>query len=689
LGIARRLGALLYSARVEKLSDRAHAAHRIEALRREIDHHNYRYYVLDEPEISDLEYDRLFRELKDLEERFPECQDPNSPTQRVGAEPVEGFGKVRHLAPMLSLGNAFDAEELRSFHRRISSLIGDAAVEYVTEFKIDGLAVALTYDQGRLTRGATRGNGQVGEDVTSNLRTIRAIPLRMQTDDPPRLIEVRGEAFLPISAFERLNEERTAGGENPFANPRNAAAGTVRQLDPRITASRAMSFFAYAIGYLESGPTISSQYEALNQLQKWGFPATRNFELHEDIESVVSFCRRWQDGRASLDYEIDGIVVKVNRFDQQQELGAVSREPRWAIAHKFPSQTATTRLLQIGINIGRTGTLNPYAILEPVDVGGVTIRNATLHNEDDIRRKDIREGDIVIVKRAGEVIPQVVGPVVERRTGREFPFSYPGHCPECGAPVVREEGGAMAYCSNRQCPAQRLESLKHFVSRGAMDIRGLGPQTLEKLVEMGLVGNAADLFALSRDQILSLPGFKDTSADNLLRSLEESRGRPFDRVLFALGIRHVGESVAKLLSGHFQSLDRLRAASEDEIAEVPGIGPEIAGSVVGFFKVEENRVLVERLREAGLRFEMEQPAERGPMSLKGLSFVVTGTLPTLSRQAAKQFIEDHGGIVRSGVSANTDYVVAGENPGSKLDRARELGVAILTENELRRLSGED
>jgi DNA ligase (NAD+) len=689
LGIARRLGALLYSARVEKLSDRAHAAHRIEALRREIDHHNYRYYVLDDPEISDLEYDRLFRELKDLEERFPECQDPNSPTQRVGAEPVEGFGKVRHLAPMLSLGNAFDAEELRSFHRRISSLIGDAAVEYVTEFKIDGLAVALTYEQGRLTRGATRGNGQVGEDVTSNLRTIRAIPLRMQTDDPPRLIEVRGEAFLPISAFERLNEERTAGGENPFANPRNAAAGTVRQLDPRITASRAMSFFAYAIGYLESGPAISSQYEALNQLQKWGFPATRNFELHEDIESVVSFCRRWQDGRASLDYEIDGIVVKVNRFDQQQELGAVSREPRWAIAYKFPSQTATTRLLQIGINIGRTGTLNPYAILEPVDVGGVTIRNATLHNEDDIRRKDIREGDIVIVKRAGEVIPQVVGPVVERRTGRELPFSYPGHCPECGAPVVREEGGAMAYCSNRQCPAQRLESLKHFVSRGAMDIRGLGPQTLEKLVEMGLIGNAADLFALSRDQILSLPGFKDTSADNLLRSLEESRGRPFDRVLFALGIRHVGESVAKLLSGHFQSLDRLRAASEDEVAEVPGIGPEIAGSVVGFFKVKENRVLVERLREAGLRFEMEQPAERGPMPLKGLSFVVTGTLPTLSRQAAKQFIEDHGGIVRSGVSTNTDYVVAGENPGSKLDRARELGVAILTENELRRLSGED
>ncbi len=680
--------AVLYSAGVKDLSDRETVARRIQALRTEIDHHNYRYYVLDDPEISDTDYDRLFRELKDLEERFPEFRDPDSPTQRVGVEPVEGFGKVEHRAPMLSLGNAFDDEELRAFHKRVGALLKTEAVEYVTEFKIDGLAVALTYEQGRLVRGATRGNGRIGEDVTSNLRTIRAIPLRMQSDDSPRLIEVRGEVYFPISAFERLNEERIATGENPFANPRNAAAGTVRQLDPRVTASRSLSFFAYAIGHIENGPAISSQLEALQQLQHWGFPATRHFELHESIDSVLAYCRSWQEQRGSLDYEIDGIVVKVNRFDQQLELGTVSREPRWAIAYKFPSQTATTRLVQIGINIGRTGTLNPYAILEPVEVGGVTIRNATLHNEDDIRRKDIREGDTVIVKRAGEVIPQVVGPIVERRTGDERPFSYPTHCPECGAPVVREEGGAMAYCSNRQCPAQRLESLKHFVSRGAMDIRGLGPQTLEKLVEMNLISSAADLYDLTREQILELPGFKDTSADNLLRSLEESKHQPFDRVLVALGVRHVGESVARLVAGHFINVDRLREASEEEIAEVPGVGPEIAGSLSGFFRVEENLALVERLRRAGLCFELQEPAEQGPRPFAGRSFVITGTLPTLSRDEARKFIEDRGGTVRSSVSSNTDYVVAGESPGSKLDRAKGLGVAVLTEDELQKLAGE-
>ncbi|MFZ0428589.1 MAG: NAD-dependent DNA ligase LigA, partial [Acidobacteriota bacterium] len=603
------------------------------------------------------------------------------------AEPVEGFGKVEHLAPMLSLGNAFDEEELRAFHKRVTSLLDTAAVEYVTEFKIDGLAVALTYETGRLTRGATRGNGRVGEDVTSNLRTIRAIPLRMQTEDPPRLIEVRGEAYLPISAFERLNEERLAAEEHTFANPRNAAAGAVRQLDPRITASRAMSFFAYAIGYVEGGPAIASQHEALQQLQKWGFPATRHFQLHDHIDSVLEYCRKWQEKRPSLDYEIDGIVIKVNRFDQQETLGAVSREPRWAIAYKFPSQTATTRLTRIGINIGRTGTLNPYAVLEPVEVGGVTIRNATLHNEDDIRRKDIREGDIVVVKRAGEVIPQVIGPVLEKRTGQEVPFSYPDRCPECGAPVVREGDGAMAYCSNRQCPAQRLESLKHFVSRGAMDIRGLGPQTLEKLLQAGLIADAADLYALTQEQIAQLEGFQETSTNNLLQSLEQSKDQPFERVLFALGIRHVGESVARLLAKHFRSLDRLLAAPGEEVTDVSGIGPEIAASVVGFFKADENRALVERLRAAGLHFETETPVQQVSRTLDGKSFVVTGTLPNMSRQAVKQFIEDHGGTVRSSVSSNTDYVVAGEEPGSKLERARQLEIRILTEDELRELAG--
>ena len=679
---------MLYSAGVEGRSDREAAVGRIETLRREIDRHKYQYYVRNDPRITDAEYDRLFRELKDLEEAFPDLRDPNSPTQRVGAEPVEGFPKVEHPVPMLSLGNAFDSEELRAFDKRVRSLLDDRPVEYVTEFKIDGLAVALTYEQGRLIRGATRGNGRVGEEVTSNLRTIRAIPLRMRADHPPRLIEVRGEVYFPISSFTRLNEERVAEGEAPYANPRNSAAGTVRQLDPRVTAKRALSFFAYSIGHFEGTLPVSSQLEALRQLQDWGFPATRHFELHRDLDSVVSYCQTWQDRRFSLDYEIDGIEVKVNQFEQQRLLGNVSREPRWAIAYKFPSPTATTRLLRIGINIGRTGTLNPYAILEPVDVGGVTIRSATLHNEDDVRRKDIREGDIVVVKRAGEVIPQVVGPVAERRTGQERPFSYPERCPECQSPVIREKDGAMAYCSNRQCPAQRLESLNHFVSRGALDIRGLGLKRLEQLVKSKLISNAADLYDLTREQVLELDGFLEKSADNLLNSLEESKRQPFDRVLFALGIRHVGESVARLVTGHFHTLDRLMAASEEEIAEVQGIGPEIAGSIVGFFRVDENRTLVERLRGAGLRFETEAPIDHGPQPFASRSFVVTGTLPGLSRQEAKRYIEERGGAVRSSVSSNTDFVVAGENAGSKLEKAKELGVTVLTEAELRKLAGE-
>ncbi len=659
----------------------------IRRLREELEYHNYRYYVLDQPVISDEEYDRLLRRLQELEARHPHLITPDSPTQRVGAEPAEGFAKVEHATPMLSLANAFNEGELRAFHRRVTSLLGVFELEYVTELKIDGLAVALTYQDGLLLRGATRGNGLVGEDVTSNLKTIRAIPLRLRTTSPPPRLEVRGEAYLPLPAFERLNEERLAAGETPFANPRNAAAGAVRQLDPRVCASRPLSFFAYSVGYAE-GWQAATQWETLQMLQKWGFPITPHHRLHSTIDSVIEFCLEWQSRRHSLNFQIDGIVVKVNRRDYQERLGAVSREPRWAIAFKFPGEVATTRLLEIGINVGRTGTLNPYAVLEPVEVGGVTIRNATLHNEDDIRRKDIRIGDVVIVKRAGDVIPQVVGPVVERRTGGERPFVMPDRCPVCQAPVERESG-AMAYCTNRQCPAQRLESLIHFVSRGALDIRGLGPQTLEKMVELGLVRTPADLCDLTRDQLLRLPGFKDKSADNLLRSLEQSRSQPFDRVLFALGIRHVGEAIARLLTDHFGDVDALIAAGEEDIAAIQGIGPEIARSVRRYFDTAENLELVRRLRAAGLQFRAAGPSRPAAGPLAGRSFVITGTLPGLSRQEAKALIERHGGIVRSSVSSQTHFVLAGADAGSKLDKARELGIRVIDEAELRRMTGEE
>lgn len=654
-------------------------------LRQEIELHNYRYHVLDAPVVPDQEYDRLFRELQELEVRFPELATPDSPTRRVGAEPAEGFAKVEHPVPMLSLANAFSESELRAFHRRVTTLLEVSEVEYVTELKIDGLAVALTYRDGRLVRGATRGNGQVGEDVTGNLRTIRAIPLRLRTDAPPPLVEVRGEAYLPLPAFERLNEERVAAGETQFANPRNAAAGAVRQLDPRICASRPLSFFAYSVGYAE-GWSVETQAETLDALREWGFPVSPHRRLHPGIDSVIEYCEGWQSRRHTLNFEIDGIVVKVNRKDYQVRLGTVGRDPRWAVAFKFPGEVATSRLLEIGINVGRTGTLNPYAVLEPVEVGGVTIRNATLHNEDDIRRKDIRVGDTVIVKRAGDVIPQVVGPVLENRTGSEVPFVMPDRCPVCATPVERESG-ALSYCTNRQCPAQRLESLIHFVSRGALDIRGLGPQTLEKLVEVGLVRDAADLYALSREQVLELPGFQEKSADNLLASLRQSCTQPFHRVLFALGIRHVGETVARLIADHFGSMEALVAADEASIASISGIGPEIARSVRIYCEAEANRELIRRLQEAGLQFHQAEPVRKTAGPLAGLSFVITGTLPTMSRAEAKAFIEQRGGSVKGSVSSATHYLLAGEEAGSKLDKARTLGVPVIDEAELRRMGG--
>ena len=677
---------MVYSRTVDRNGDRAAA--RIAELRKEIENHNYRYYSLDDPVIPDEEYDRLFRELQDLEREFPELASADSPTQRVGAEPQERFRKVEHRRPMLSLAKIVDEEELRAFFKRISGLLETTEIDFVTELKIDGSAVAMTYVDGLLVQGATRGNGVEGEDITANLKTIRSIPLKLRDGNGiPPLVEVRGEVYLPISAFNRTNKERAAAGENLFANPRNSAAGALHQLDPRACAARPLAYYGYSLGHIE-GMELKTQMEVLERLAGWGFPVNPNCRHQDTIDDVLRFCHEWQEKRDTLDYEIDGIVVKVNRLDYQERLGAVSREPRWAIAYKFPGQVATTRLIKIEINVGRTGALNPYAILEPVQLAGVTIRTATLHNEDDIRRKDIREGDYVFIKRAGDVIPQVVGPLLEKRSGEEKEFRYPTKCPICDGPVVREEDQAMAYCRNPLCPAQRLEGLKHFVSRGAMDIRGLGPQTLEKMIDLCLVEDAADLYDLKDEQLARLPNFKEKSIQNLIDSIKQSKTRPFSRVLFALGIRHVGESIAELLVSHFGAVDAIESASEEEISAVLGIGPEIAHSVRSYFDVEDNRVLVKKLRDAGLQFLAAK--ESGPRdgAFSGKTFVLTGTLPTLSRKEATEFIESRGGKVISAVSSKTSYLLAGADPGSKLQKAQEIGVAQITEEQLKQLAGE-
>ena len=652
----------------------------------EIEYHNHHYYVLDQPEISDAEYDRLFRELQRIEEDFPALASPDSPTQRVGAEPLDRFPKVTHRKPMLSLANAFDAAELRAFQKRMAKLLGSEEIEYVCELKIDGLAVALTYEEGRLARGATRGNGTVGEEITQNLRTIQAIPLRLGSADAfPKAMEVRGEAYFRLSAFQQMNEEREAAGEALFANPRNSAAGALRQLDPKATARRPLSFFAYSIGFLE-GMTLATQWEALQLLSRWGHRVNPAARLLGSIDEVIQFCEEWEDRRQELDYEIDGVVVKVNRIDYQDQLGTISRDPRWAIAFKFAPELAETRLLDIQINVGRTGALNPYAVLEAVEVSGVTIRTATLHNEEDIQRKDIRIGDVVVVKRAGDVIPQVVGPVREKRTGGERKFRLPGECPSCGTTVIKREGDAMAYCPNTSCPAQRLEALKHFVSRGAMDITGLGAQTLEKLVELSLVRDPSDLFRLSEEDLAQVPGFKAKSIQNLLAGIRTSRERPFSKVLFALGIRHVGESVARLLVNAFPDIKSLMAANEEAIVAISGVGTEIARSVVAYSTTSENRHLVSKLKEY-LPLRAESSIDVGEV-LRSKTFVLTGTLLSLSRSEARKMIEAQGGKVTSTVSAKTDFVLAGENPGTKLAKARTLKIDVISEANLMAMLGD-
>ena len=660
------------------------AARRADELREALERANHEYYVLDQPSLSDAEFDRLFRELVRIEEAYPDLATDDSPTRRVGAEPSSAFHQVEHLAPMLSLGNAFDADELRQWedrNARIAAEVRDAG--YVVELKIDGLAISLLYEDGRLVRGATRGNGRIGEDITPNVRTIRAIPLRLRGDDVPARLEIRGEVFMSLRGFEEMNERRVSDGLPTFANPRNAAAGSVRVLDPRITADRPLRFYGFQIQEAgRAGPPAATQADVLERLRSWGVPVNPQHERVANLDGALRRVRQIEEIRPTLDYEIDGLVVKVDRLSLWQELGIVGgREPRYAIAYKFAPDIATTRLNSIEINVGRTGALNPYALLEPVEIAGVIVKMATLHNFQDIARKDLRVGDAVLVKRAGDVIPQVVAPVTEGRTGRERPFVAPDECPFCGTPVERPEDEVAIYCRNTSCPARIFWGLVHFVSQGAMDIRGLGERTAQQLLDTGLVHDFADLYGLDAARLLELEGFGEVSAANLVRSIDESRKRPLSRLLYGLGIRHVGQHAAEVLARELGTMDALLAADVDRLAGVHGVGGTTAEAVVAWFAEPRNRELVARLRSAGLR--MDEPIERAERQpFAGLTFVITGTLPTLSRKEATDVIERHGGRVTGSVSRNTDYLVVGEDAGSKLARARELGVAVLTEPEL-------
>lgn len=671
---------------------RAHELHRI------INEADHRYYVLDAPTMADQDYDALLRELQELESRYPGLSTPDSPARRVGADPAPMFRKVEHLSPLYSLKNAFNLEELRAWEQRNSRITAEAAdAEYVVEPKIDGVAVALLYEDGVLVRGATRGNGLVGEDVTANLLTIREIPLRLGTAGTrPFRLEVRGEVYISLTAFAELNRKREAAGEPPFANPRNAAAGSLRQLDSRITAARPLRFFGFHVA-TEAGPyaglrrdqtPVETQTQLLELLEDWGLPANPLRARRATLEDVAAFAAQLEQRRHELDYDMDGVVIKLDRLGLWPELGVVGqREPRWAIAYKFAAQQAETRLEAIEVNVGRTGTLNPYAVLEPVRVGGVTVRQATLHNFEDVARKDLRIGDVVAIKRAGDVIPQVLGPVKDRRTGVEEEFTPPESCPACGSPVRKLPAEVMRYCSNVSCPERIYWGVVHFGSREAMDIRGLGERTVEQLLRHGLVRDLADLYHLDETALCDLEGLGEKSARQLAEAIDESRSRPLHRLVLGLGIRHVGAQAALLLAQRYGHMDSLAGATEEELAAIHGVGPTTAAAVAAFFAEPRNRRMLDRLRKAGVG--MDEPLGRsGQGPLAGSSFVVTGTLPGMSRTEVTGFIQRLGGRVTGSVTRSTDYVVAGDNPGSKLQRAMELGITVLDEPGLRKLAGE-
>ena len=653
---------------------------RILELRKLIDRANRQYYVLDQPEITDAEYDALFRELVELETEYPELVTPDSPTQRVGGPPSDAFAKVTHRTPMLSLANAFDREEVREFDRRVHRTLGELKVEYVTELKIDGLAMSLLYEGGRYKTGATRGDGYVGEDVTPNVKTIPSVPLSVVIPkELPQTFEVRGEVYMPKRSFQRLNAELAAEGKPLFANPRNAAAGSVRQLDPRITARRRLDTFIYA---LDPAGGVKSQEQILERLSEMGFHVNENRRLHGDIEAVIAFLDEWQEKRHGLDYEIDGIVIKVNDLGQQAELGFVSRSPRWALAFKFPPEQAETVVEDIKIYIGRTGAATPVAWLTPVQISGVTVSRATLHNEDEVARKDVRPQDHVIVQRAGEVIPEIVRVLTDKRPSSSRPWHMPKRCPECGTDLVREPGEAATRCINPSCPAQVLEHLKHFVA--ALDIEGFGYATLNQLIEKGYVRDPSDLYHLTRDELLTLEGFADKSAQNLLDRIEASKTVTMLRFIAALGIPHVGWTMAQTLASSFDSIARLQDASVDELRTVGGVGPIVAEGVHEYFHRPESRRLIRRLLDAGITIQRTERKE-GPLS--GKTLVLTGTLNSMTRSEAEERIKALGGAVGSNVSKKTDYLVVGADPGSKLEKAQKLKVPILDETAFLELLG--
>jgi DNA ligase (NAD+) len=650
----------------------------VASLRHRIEEANYQYYVKDNPTLTDAEYDQLMIELLHLEEEHPELQTPDSPTQRVGAGPVQDVAQHRHPVPMLSLANARNEAELQAWHKRALNILPNATFEYVCELKIDGLAMALTYEQGKLSVGATRGDGLVGEDWTPNIRTLRTIPQKLRGEQIPEKVEVRGEIYMSTKSFEQLNEQMK--DDKLFANPRNAAAGSLRQKDARITATRHLDFFGYQIGYMQ-GMDFSSQWEALQLIRDWGFPVNPYIQLAKSLDEVMDYCQKWEKERFNLPYEIDGVVIKINDLAQQQELGTVARDPRWSIAFKYPPTQVATKLLDIRVNIGRTGSVNPWAALEPVNIRGVTVSRAALHNEGDVQRKDLRIGDWVLVQRAGEVIPQVVKPVEERRTGQEEVYHLPERCPLCDTPILRIPDQAMAYCPNEECPARNLESIIHFVSRGAMDIDTIGEKMCEQLVSTGLVKSVADFYTLTREQLLALEGVKDRSADKMIAAIEASKHRNFWRLLIGLNIRYMGEKTAQLIASAFGNIDTLLAASEAEIVGVPGIGPIIGQSVYKWLQVEKNRALVERLRQAGVNVQAEQQEETtGPLS--GQSFLLTGRLNTMTRPAAEEAIVRLGGKIATGVSKSLSHLIVGEDAGSKLTKAQKAGVPIHDEQWL-------
>ena len=669
--------------------DQSSPAERAARLRQELNRHNHLYYTLDAPEIEDGQYDALMRELRAIEAEYPDLQTPDSPTLRIGGEPSPAFTEVQHERPMLSLGNAFDFDELSAWHRRVTGLLDGASFDMVCELKIDGLAVSLTYENGVLVQGATRGNGTTGEDVTRNLRTIRTIPIELRNGAPARL-EVRGEVYLPIAEFQRLNELRAERGEPLYANPRNTGAGSIRQLDPKVTAARNMQIWAYSLGDPQAPEVPGNHWDALEWLKDLGFRINPANRLCLSLEEVQDYYQEWLEKRHALPYETDGIVVKVSPLPLQDQLGVVGREPRWAIAYKFPAERAVTRLLEIGINVGRTGSLNPFAVLEPVVVSGATVQHASLHNEEDIHRKDIRIGDTVIVERAGEVIPQVVAPLQSQRTGNEQVFRMPQRCPVCDTLVVKNDDDAMHRCPNPSCPAQFFELLKHFVSKGAADIDGLGERWCGILIEQGMVSDVADLYRLEKDRLLVLDRMGDKLATRILDNIEASKTRPLPRILFALGITHVGAEVADLLAQNYLGLSDLYRATEEDLTEIDGIGPKIAESIIAWFQDAENQRVIGKLREMGVKLEQDalpiaavSASDDTPFA--GLTFVVTGTLSSFSRTEAESRIKGLGGKVTSSVTKKTSYVVVGESPGSKAAKAQQLGICILDEESFIRL----